>query len=330
MRATAEGTGRYASRFPAHAADAFYRMVGGLSVSSVGIGAGPGAADDATDLAETRAVLTATESGINWIDTAIHFRGQRSERAIGAALKELQRDEFVVCTKAGYLTPDAVPSFLKAEQVAGNMHSMDPAFLVDQIDRSRTNLGVDTLDVFYLQDPETQIGFVSPEAFDERIRRAFGRLEEVAGLGRIGCYGIATAVGFRSQSAVNLSRLAEIAGAEGGSEHHFRVVQLPFHLGMVEAFVERPESVLAAAARLGIAVVAGAAQEQAFDPMPESLAVRLPGLASDAQRRLQFTRSTPGISVALAGVCRPEQVIETLGVAGVPPLTPIQYQRLYQ
>ncbi len=51
------------------------------------------------------------QSGINVIDAAINYRFQRSERSIGAALAELKtkgiaRDELILCTKAGYLTPD--------------------------------------------------------------------------------------------------------------------------------------------------------------------------------------------------------------------------------
>jgi hypothetical protein len=46
----------------------------------------------------------------------------------------------------------------------------------------------------------------------------------------------------------------------------------------------------------------------------------LPGLATDAQRAIQFTRSTPGIAVAL----------ENLGIAQVPPAGHRAYMRLYR
>ncbi len=58
---------------------------------------------------------------------------------------------------------------------------MAPDFLADQIDRSRANLGVDTIDVFYLHNPETQLGFVDRAEFDTRIRRAFAQLEQLVG-----------------------------------------------------------------------------------------------------------------------------------------------------
>jgi len=187
------------------------------------------------------------------------------------------------------------------------------------LDRSRANLGVDTIDVFYLHNPETQLGFFDRAEFDARIRRAFAQLEQLVDQGKIRWYGAATWEGFRKKGALSMERFAEIAVEEGGPEHHFRFVQLPFNLNMVEAFVERPESVLEAAARLGIATVASATLLQA-----QVLA------HADAQYAIQFTRSTPGISVALVGMSRREHVVENLGVASVPPATREDYFQLYR
>jgi aryl-alcohol dehydrogenase-like predicted oxidoreductase len=200
------------------------------------------------------------------------------------------------------------------------------------VEQSRANLKVDTIDVFYLHNPETQLGFRTPQEFEARIRRAFARLERLVDQEKIRWYGAATWDGFRHRDALNLRALAQIAREEGGPEHHFRFIQLPFNLGMVEAFVGKPESVLAAAGQLGIAVIASATlmQTRVIQQMPEAVANLLPGLDTAAQRAIQFTRSTPGIAVALVGMGRPEHVRQNLGVARVPPATPEQYQRLYQ
>src|SRR5580700_3429483 len=332
MFATIDGTARYRDRFPAFRDAGFYRTVFGLEVSSLGIGTYLGSDDDATDRAYTDALIAAGAGGINFFDSAINYRHQRSERCIGAALRQMQRDEVVVCTKAGFLTPGAVPDSLRREDVVGGTHCMAADFLADQIDRSRANLGVDTIDVFYLHNPETQLGFLDRAEFDARIRRAFAHLERFADQGKIRWYGAATWEGFRKKGALSLQRLAEIALEEGGPEHHFRFIQLPFNLNMVEAFVERPEPVLEAAARLGIAVVASATllQTQVLEHMPDAVSKALPGLATDAQRAIQFTRSTPGISVALVGMSRRAHVVENLGVASLPPAAREDYVRLYQ
>jgi aryl-alcohol dehydrogenase-like predicted oxidoreductase len=212
------------------------------------------------------------------------------------------------------------------------MHSMAPDFLEDQIGRSRMNLGVDTLDVFYLHNPETQLRFRTREQFETGIRAAFARLEALVARGWIRWYGAATWEGFRQKDQLSLRRLAEIATEEGGREHHFRFIQLPFNLGMVEAFLGHSESVLEAAAQLGIAVVASATllQTRVLANMPDAVAELLPGLASDAQRAIQFTRSTPGIAVALVGMSRREHVLDNLGVARVEPARRDEYLRLYE
>jgi aryl-alcohol dehydrogenase-like predicted oxidoreductase len=328
--ATPEGTARFADRFPAF--QDFFRGAQGLTVSSLGLGTYLGNPDEATDRAYTDAARAAFASGINFFDTAINYRNQRSERALGGALQVAPRDEFVICTKAGFLTPDAVPDFLTAADVAGGMHSMAPRFLADQIDRSRANLGLDTLDVFYLHNPETQLNYASRGEFDKRLLAAFTRLEQLVGEGRIRYYGTATWDGYRKPGQLNLAAIAALARDVGGADHHFRFVQLPFNLAMVEAYGKSPDSVLQVAGREGITMVASATlwQGRVLGQMPDAVPELLPGLSSDAQRAIQFTRSTPGITVALAGMSNREHVTDNLGVAAVPPATREQYLRFYE
>jgi aryl-alcohol dehydrogenase-like predicted oxidoreductase len=332
MYATAEATERYAAQHPEFRDRGFYRAVEGLQVSSLGIGTYLGGADEATDRAYTEALIAAGQGGINFFDCAINYRHQRSERSIAAALPQLEREQIVVCTKAGFLTPGAVPDFLTDGDVVGRMHSMAPDFLEDQIGRSRANLGVDTIDVFYLHNPETQLRFRTRQQFDDSIRRAFARLEALVERGWIRWYGAATWDGLRQRDQLSLRGLARIAAEEGGPAHHFRFIQLPFNLGMVEAFVGRPDNLLEAAAELGITVVASATllQTRVLANMPDAVQELLPGLASDAQRAIQFTRSTPGIAVALVGMSRREHVQDNLGVARVAPATRNQYLRLFE
>src|SRR5574341_1417651 len=87
--ATPEGTARYAQRFAGRAAEGHFRERNGLLLSSIGIGTYLGEHDAATDESYTDAVVAAVSAGVNVIDSAINYRFQRSERAIGAALKKL-------------------------------------------------------------------------------------------------------------------------------------------------------------------------------------------------------------------------------------------------
>jgi aryl-alcohol dehydrogenase-like predicted oxidoreductase len=212
---------------------------------------------------------------------------------------------------------------------------MAPDFLADQIDRSCANLGLETLDVFYLHNPETQLAYITRDEFDTRIRAAFARLEKIVAEGKIGFYGAATWEGFRQATGgLGLLRLVQIACEVGGPEHHFRFIQLPFNLAMTEALMQEPEtldgqkiSVLDAAFHAGITAIASASLLQAklSRGLPSALTERIPGLETDAQRAIQFTRSTPGITAALVGMSNPEHVRENLAVAQVPPLGPEAY-----
>jgi len=359
--ATKEGTTRYAQRFSGHAADGHFREAQHLVVSSLGIGTYLGKPDPKTDASYTAAIVAAVESGINFLDAAINYRFQRSERSIGAALKELaakgfSREEIVVCTKGGYLTPDgAMPGdpneyffreyiqshiFSPKDIVAGS-HCMTPTFLANQLDRSLHNLAVDCIDVYYLHNPETQLGELSRPDFLERVRDAFIYLESAVTAGKIQFYGMATWNGFRqdarARDAMQLVEFAQTAQDVAGDRHHFRFVQLPFNLGMTEALTlgnqhigTATKTAMEAAHELGITLVASAAllQGQVARNLPDFVANAL-GLENDAQRALQFARSSPGITTALVGMSRVEHVKENAKLVAAPAATEEQYTKLF-
>ena len=344
--ATPEGTARFSARRSGPGRFGFYRQFDNLQVSSLGLGTYLGNPDDPTDIAYRNAVIAAVRGGINFLDTAVNYRHQRSERSIGAALVQLlaagdaQRDEIVVATKAGFLTTGALPGFLKPEDIAGGMHSMQPDFLADQIDRSRANLGLDTIDIFYLHNPETQLGSVSREEFERRIRLAFAKLETLVTNGKIRKYGAATWEGFRAPAAkpaLDLARLVEIATEVGGTQHHFRLVQLPFNLAMLEALSANTQHLdgkavplLHVARTQGLMVYSSASllQGQLSAGLPARVQQWFPGCENDAQRAIQFVRSTPGITCALVGMARREHVEENLRTARVSPLTREEFRAL--
>lgn len=342
--ASSNGTASFAGRFHRNESAGFYRTAQDLRVSSIGLGTYLGEMDDATDRGYTESIFAAIRMGLNFIDTSLNYRNQRSERAVGTALEDLlatgaaRRDELVVSTKAGFLVPDAVPAKLDQSQIIEGAHSISPEFLADQLERSRANLGLETIDVFYLHNPEMQLSRLPRDEFHDRIRRAFAFLEEAAGAGKLRFYGTATWHGYRrpggAPDGLSLPALAEEARRAGGPGHHFRFIQLPFNLAMPEAYVQaqNASNVLGEAHQLGITVIASASLLQArlARNLPPDLAAKFPGAATDAQRALQYTRSTPGITVALAGMSTPDHVRENLGIAAVPSLTEKDYRTLYR
>jgi aryl-alcohol dehydrogenase-like predicted oxidoreductase len=309
-------------------------------VSSLGIGTYLGAPDDATDASYEEAIIAALNGGINFIDTSLNYRNQRSERATGCALAAWFRDHHaragaVICTKAGYLVQNATPAILRAHDVAGNVHSLAPHFLDDQLLRSASNLGLDTVDVFYIHNPEAQLAFVAGEEFYTRMRAAFEFCEQAVASSRIRYYGAATWEAFRrGVESVSLRRLDALAREVAGDRHHFRFIQLPFNLAMPEAFtkpVEGSHTVLDLALELGISVVASASilQARLSRDLPDEAKAAIPGFRTDAQRSLQFVRSCPGVAVALVGMSNADHVRENLEVLDAPLLDPAAFRRLF-
>lgn len=348
--ATTDGTGRYAARFQSGLSPDFYRSIGPvLTVSSIGMGTYLGECDDVEDERYATAITDGLRHGLNLIDTAVNYRCQRSERAVGRALRNaldlglIARDEVVICTKGGFIPLDGQPpssregydSFLRehyfdrgimspTDVVAGG-HCFAPGFLGDQIERSLCNLGVARIDIYYLHNPEHQAMSLDSSRFRTALAEAFRVLEEQAELGRIGFYGCATWDGFRVGPArrghLSLEAIVGIAREVGGDGHRFRVVQLPLNLAMNEA-VRSPTQKLGAAAvpllqaasELGIAVIGSAAlmQAQLTKGLPPELGTTFPGLRTDAQRALAFARSLP-IAAALVGMRSIAHIRENLG-----------------
>ncbi len=363
--ATPDGTRRFRDRLAGATPAAHFREgLGGLTLSSLGFGTYLGNPDDATDAAYGAALVDAIRRGTNVVDTASNYRAQRSERVIGLALEALctagrvARDEVVVCSKAGYLPFDGsypadparwirdtyvTPGLLAPEDVVGSGHSLAPGYLLHQFERSRANLRLAALDVYYLHNPETQLAHAPRAEVLARIGRAFAALEGAVADGRLGCYGLATWNAFRvapnAREYLSLADVVATAERAVGRAHHFRVVQLPVNLAMTEAVTSRNQpvdgrlgSLVEAADHHGITVVASASllQGKLAGPLPEVLARAMTGCTSDAQRAIQFVRSTPGVTTALVGMRRREHVAENLALAAMPPADRDAYLRLFE
>lgn len=351
--ATPEGTTRYRQRFQT-AAPNHFRTAQQLQVSSIGIGTYLGNADDETDASYSDAVMRAVQLGANVIDTAANYRFQRSERSIGNALNSLLndqgfgRDEIVVCTKGGYLPFDGAPprdmrkyveetfvqpGIARFEDFVGGSHCMTPTYLQNQLDQSLRNMNLECVDVYYIHNPESQLGQVSESEFYKRLTAAFESLEESRSAGKLGAYGVATWNGFRVSPQTggfhSLPRMEEAARAAGGDSHGFRFIQLPYNLAMPEALTVANQnlageqvSVLEAAHSLGITVISSASiyQGRVARGLPETVREPLGSLSTDAQTAIQFVRSTPGITTALVGMSNPAHVAENLELVSVAPL----------
>ncbi len=363
-QATPEGTARYRERFAAKVAADHFSHARGLWLSSVGLGTYLGEPVAEDDRAYEEAARDALLSGCNVLDTAINYRFQRSERSLARALSalvkegRLARDEFVVATKGGFIPFDGEyprdprawleatffkPGLASPGDIVADCHCMAPGYIDHQFESSRANLGLSTLDIYYVHNPETQLQAVERDEFLSRLRATFEVLERKVSEGKLLMYGTATWDGYRKGpgepghlSLAEVLQAAEDAAlATGSKEHHFGAVQLPLNLAMPEALIRltqmaagEPAPALAAAARAGLIVMASASilQGHLMMRMPAQLAERIPGGRSNAQKAIQWVRSAPGMTTALVGMRSRRHVEENLGLAATPRMTPADFR----
>ncbi|MDS0257918.1 aldo/keto reductase [Haloarcula sp. S1CR25-12] len=350
--ATREGTWAYRNDHDDFART-FYRRFGDGVVSSIGVGTYLGDATDERDEAYGEAIRTALESGINVVDTAINYRHQRSERVVGTALADadIDRSAAVVATKGGFVPfdgerPDNPGAYVKREYVdtglvdradlVGGQHCIAPAFIDDQLDRSLSNLGLDTVDCYYVHNPETQLAEKSRETVYDQLEATFERLEARADEGDIAHYGVATWDAFRvpadHDSYLSLPEVVErarsAAESAGNTATHFRAIQLPFNVFMADAFTvqshegpEGPQSALWFAHEAGLDVFTSASMMQGrlAAEMPDSVEAKLEG-ETRAQRAINFARSAPGVTCSLVGTGSVEHARENVAAGSYEPL----------
>ncbi|HSP93244.1 MAG TPA: aldo/keto reductase [Thermoanaerobaculia bacterium] len=335
----------------------------GVLLSSIGLGTYLGNEDSATDRGFEESIGVALRCGVNVFDSAINYRGQRSERAIGRALARAireggaARDEIFVSTKGGYLPHDAedprdprryiLETFVESglaprSEIAPGGNCVAPGYLRDQIDRSRENLGLETIDLYYLHNVEAQRTSVDPAAFRQRLRVAAEVLEEAAAEGKIGSWGLATWDGLRvppeHPEHLSMKATLEIAGEAGGGRHHFAAVQMPFNLAMAQAVAFSSQeaeggriSALAAAGSHDLAVFGSASllQGRLSGDLPEEIVEAFPEALSGSQRALQFSRSAPGMTTSLVGVSDPGHARDDFALSAVEPADPARVLALF-
>jgi hypothetical protein len=297
--ASPEGTARYAarimsqSRHDSHMERGYTRFGNsGLTTSRLGFGT---YRVDTREQEHRNALKKALREGVNLIDTSTNYMDGDSERLVGSVLRELiksgelTREEVIVVSKIGYVQGQNLKQAEAREQAGrpypdmvkygeGIWHCIHPEYLADQLTLSLDRLGLATLDVCLLHNPEYFLSEAAHheggdlatirDAFYRRIEQAFTYFESQVSAGRILYYGVSSntvTAGPSDAEATSLSRMCDSARAAAASQgmdrHHFAVLQCPMNLYEAGALltpntgVDQHETVLEVAQREGIAVL---------------------------------------------------------------------------
>jgi aryl-alcohol dehydrogenase-like predicted oxidoreductase len=365
--ATHDATWRYRDRFGDRYGRTYFRRFGPGVVSSIGVGTYLGEPTDAVDDRYRDAIITALENGCNLVDTAVNYRCGRSEHVVGDAIADadVDRDSVAVATKGGFLPfdrhrPDDPAAYIRREFVESGLvdpddlakgsHCIAPDFLSAMLDRSRAALSLETIDCYYVHNPETQLAERGRDAVYDQLQAAFEELERAIDDGHIGRYGVASWEALRvpPDHESHLALSAVLARAEAAAEavgkepenHGLAALQLPFNVHMADAFTathhEDPEtgdpiSALSFAEQEGLSVFASASilQGELVEGLPPDIAAEIEG-DTPVQRAINFTRSAPAVTAALVGMSRPEHVRENLAAGTFDPLGAAAFDAVFE
>jgi aryl-alcohol dehydrogenase-like predicted oxidoreductase len=264
----------------------------------------------------------AVDAGVTFLDTADVYGDGRSETLIGRFLRERGRDGLTVATKAGRRADPHVPEAFTAENLRA------------WTDRSRRNLGVDTLDLVQLHCPPTPV--YSTDA-------VYDALDGLVDAGAIAAYGVSVETADEALTAI--------------ARPHVATVQI-----ILNAFRLKPlDRVLPAAREAGVGIIArvplasgllsgkydehttfaaddhrtynrhGEAFDvgETFSGVPFEVGVQAakeiaqiaPEGTPTAAFALRWIVDQPGVSVVIPGARTPEQARANAAAAEVPALT---------
>lgn len=151
----------------------------GMSLSHLGFGASSlGSVFRPTNLNDSiKAVETAIEGGINFIDVSPYYGHYKAETVLGEALKNIPRDKFFLSTKVGRYGKDGVNTWDYSAQRAK-----------ESVYESMDRLHIDHIDLINVHDIEFQAAL--PGGLQKVVDETLPALVELRELGVVGHVGI--------------------------------------------------------------------------------------------------------------------------------------------
>jgi D-threo-aldose 1-dehydrogenase len=294
-----------------------------LQLTELGFGAGPlgnfyGAISPSTAAATVEA---AWQAGLRTFDTAPLYGYGRSELRLGHVLREMPRDDYVLCTKVGRYFVPLKPGEETADLRPGGLpfrpvldYSYDGA--MRSIEHSLLRLGVARVDIVHLHDLDAWA--CGGEENAERYLRqaesgAFKALSELRASGDIRAIGVGVnqpAWAVRIIRALDLDCVM-IAG-------RYSLLNQEALDDLFPLCLERGVGVLAAGPFNGGLLARGPAPGVRYNyaEPPAEIVERLRGLQAACARydvpiaaaALQFTAAHPAVTSVVAGAMSPDEV----------------------
>lgn len=161
----------------------------GLTVSALGVGCAPLGGlfssvkdDDVDDL-----IATALDIGVTYFDTAPFYGHGSSERRIGKGLRKVPRTAFRLSSKVGrVLEPgeSTEPNEYVDLDPFTPVFDYTPSGIRRSFESSLERLGLDSIDILYIHDPDDYL--------DQAINEAYPELDKMRSEGLVSSIGVGT------------------------------------------------------------------------------------------------------------------------------------------
>ena len=231
--------------------------------------------------------------------------------------------------------------------LAAGCHLLSPAYIAAQLEQCRRDLGVETLDCFIVDQPEIHIPEIGKEAVNDKLGQIYRVLEMAVQAGRLRSYGLATNKSWRGATDDDLFLsltgqlgLAEKAAGYGDNPHHFTTLQMPYNAAQLEGFTRFNQatgqgnvaSTVQAAYQLGLYFIGthSLMGSQLVREQPPILRQAMGDLRTNAQRALQFARSTPGVGTAMVAMADKAHVDEALELGRRDPMPRKAFLKMFE
>lgn len=256
-------------------------------------------------------IHAALDAGINFIDTAFAYGYDGESDKLVAQVLEDRRSEVVLASKVGQFF-----DLRRRRQVDGR-----PETLIAHTERALRRLRVDRLDLLYLHLPDPNVPIEESAAgIAEVVRRGWVRyagvsnvtLEQLEAFDRVCPVGVV-------QSAFNMMQQSAVAEIrEFCSQREISIVcYWALMKGLLAGKLARDHPFDPNDRRLSYPIFRGEAWNRSQDLLDKLRDLAATKGRTVAQIVLAWTLAQPGITVALCGAKRPEQIAETAAAMGV-------------
>ena len=284
-----------------------------IAVSPIALGCWPIAGITSIDVTEANSLATierSMELGVNFLDTAYCYgRDGESERLIRRALGS-RRDEMAIATKGGiHWGPDG-------KQAKDGR----PETLKRQCEESLRRLGTDRVELLYLHAPDPNVP----------VAESAGALKELMEAGKTRCAGLSNATLEQLQEFAAVCPLAAF-------QPHYNLLQReieadtlpwcqargvsvmvywPLMKGLLAGKLPRDHVFAPNDGRAKYPMFQGEEWQKTQDFLDELRAIAAEAGRTVAQLVINWTIHRPGVTAALCGAKRPDQIEENAAALG--------------